>query len=92
MSDEKQRTPAAQRAYDRFKPKPGQVIPVVRPDELPDNRMWLKIWDAPYSPESPQAIEWAVTQGWEDANDWHASDLYRRGLEQFNAGKGATEE
>lgn len=91
MSDEPKLTPAQERSRQRFAPKPGQHIPVVRPDESPDNRLWLKIWDASFSPESPEAIEWAVTQGWEDADDWRKSDLYRRGMKQFAAQHGGTE-
>lgn len=70
-------------------PQWSDFNPKVNPDMQPDNRLWLKQWDAPFSPESPEAIAWAIEQGWGDADDWRASDLYRRGMEQFNEREGA---
>ena len=63
MTDESNRTPAQQRAYDRFKPKPGQEIQTVYPDRDARNADWPKVsWDiAPY--RSPEFMAQIISMG-----------------------------
>lgn len=64
---------------------------LVTPDAWAENRLWLKQWDAPFSPDSDEALAWALTEGYSEA-EWTQSGLRAKWQRQWDERQAAKQQ